>query len=162
MKERILINRVINDTMFETHCEATGHFPPSVTADVDDCRAHTCGGPHKTCVNGVNSHSCCCDPGFQEMEVDRVKLDFIHTTNARSVSHRSKVNEFASLTTSEFVSQHTGHKRNNVWSGLKHSRRALCSARVMSRMECGHPENVLVYCTSVVQWSTALEEVRNF
>ena len=29
------------------------------------------------------------------------------------------VNEFADLTTSEFVSQYTGYKPNNVWSGLK-------------------------------------------
>merc|ERR1712136_224941 len=31
-----------------------------------------------------------------------------------------KVNEFADLTTSEFVSQYTGYKPQNVWSGLKH------------------------------------------
>ena len=35
------------------------------------------------------------------------------------------VNEFADLTTSEFVSRYTGYEPNNVWSGLKHSRRAL-------------------------------------
>ena len=28
MKERIWINRVINETTFVTHCEATGHFLP--------------------------------------------------------------------------------------------------------------------------------------
>ena len=31
------------------------------------------------------------------------------------------VNEFAALGTSESVSWYTGYKRNNVWSGLKHS-----------------------------------------
>jgi len=94
MKERIWINRVINETMFETHCEATGHFPPvRQNRNVDDCRVHTC-GPHGTCVDGVNSHSCNFDPGFQEKEVDRVKLDFIHTTNAQNVSYTLKVNEF--------------------------------------------------------------------
>ena len=29
------------------------------------------------------------------------------------------MNEFADLTTSEFVPRYTGYKRNNVWSGLK-------------------------------------------
>merc|ERR1711868_156218 len=47
-------------------------------------------------------------------------VDFIHTTNAQNLSYRLKVNEFADLTTSEFVSQYTGYKPNNVWSGLKH------------------------------------------
>ena len=66
MKERIWINRVINETTSETHCEATGHFPPvRQYIKVDDCREHRC-GPHGTCVDGVNSHSCYCDPGFQE------------------------------------------------------------------------------------------------
>merc|ERR1712064_139325 len=46
--------------------------------------------------------------------------DFIHTTNAQNLSYRLKVNEFADLTTSEFVSQYTGYKPSNVWSGLKH------------------------------------------
>ena len=36
-----------------------------------------------------------------------------------------------------------GDKPNNVWSGLKHSRRALCSTREMSWMEYGHPGNFL-------------------
>ena len=126
MQERIWINRVINETTFETHFEATGHLPPvRQYRNVDDCRVHRC-GPHGTCVDGVNSHSCCCDPGFQETEVDRVKLDFIHTTNAQNVSYRLKVNEFASLTTrsdeTEFASRYNGHKRNNVWSGQKHAR----------------------------------------
>ena len=31
-----------------------------------------------------------------------------------------KVNEFADLTTSEFVSQYTEYKSNIVWSGRKH------------------------------------------
>ena len=35
------------------------------------------------------------------------------------------VNEFDDLTTSEFVSRYIGIKPDNVWSGLKHSRRAL-------------------------------------
>ena len=53
------------ETTFETHCEATGHFPPvRHYRNVDDCRVHTC-GPHGTCVDGVNSDSCYCDPGFQ-------------------------------------------------------------------------------------------------
>ena len=30
---------------------------------------HTC-GPHGTCVDGVNSYSCDCDPGFQETDID--------------------------------------------------------------------------------------------
>merc|ERR1712012_1371216 len=46
--------------------------------------------------------------------------DFIHTTNAQNLTYRLKVNEFADLTTSEFVSQYTGYKPQNVWSGLKH------------------------------------------
>ena len=54
MKERIWINRVINETTFVTHCEATGR--PSVQK-CHDCRVHTC-GLHGTCVDGVNSHSC--------------------------------------------------------------------------------------------------------
>ena len=117
---------MIQKTTFETHCEATGHFP-SVRQyrNVDACRVHTC-GPHGTCVDGVNSDNCYCDPGFQETEVDRVKLDFTHTTNAQHVSYKLKVNEFASLTTrsdeTESVSQYNGHKPNNVWNGLKHVR----------------------------------------
>ena len=55
-----------------------------------------------------------CDPGFQEIEVDRVKLDFIHTTNAQNLSYSLKVNEFTALTTSESVSQYSGHKHNDV------------------------------------------------
>ena len=43
------------------------------------------------------------------------------------------------LTTSEVVSQYNGYKPNNVWSDLKHVR--------------AHEHGV-------VQWSTALEEVR--
>ena len=30
---------------------------------------HTC-GPRGTCVDGVNSHSCDCDPGFQWKDID--------------------------------------------------------------------------------------------
>ena len=110
MKERIWINRVINETTFETHCEATGR--PSVQK-CHDCRVHTC-GPHGTCVDGVNSHSCYCDPGFQVTEIDRVKLDFIHTTNAQNLSFSVKVNEFTALTTSESVSGCSGHKHNDL------------------------------------------------
>ena len=35
------------------------------------------------------------------------------------------------MTTSEFVSQYTGYEPNNVWSGVKHSRRALTLKFVM-------------------------------
>ena len=34
MKERIWINRVINETTFETHCEATGIFLPSISVEM--------------------------------------------------------------------------------------------------------------------------------
>ena len=58
------------------------------------------------------------------------------------------MNEFAALTTrsdeTESVSWYTGCKPNNVWSGMKHSRRALCSTKDASRMECGHPGWVFV------------------
>ena len=43
------------------------------------------------------------------------------------------------LTTSEFVSEYNGYKPNNVWSDLKHER--------------AHEHGV-------VQWNSALEEVR--
>ena len=82
------------------------------------------------------------------------------TARANVQEVRLKVSEFASLTTSEFVSQYIGYKPNNVWSGLKPSRRALCSTREMSRMKCGHPGNFLVDCTGVVPRSSALKEVR--
>ena len=36
------------------------------------------------------------------------------------------------------VTMRKGDMPNNVWSGLKHSRRGLCSTREMSRMERGH------------------------
>ena len=43
LKERIWINRVINETTSETHCEATGHIPPvRQYRNVDDCRVHSC------------------------------------------------------------------------------------------------------------------------
>ena len=42
-------------------------------------------------------------------------------TNAQNFSYSLKVNEFAALTNSESVSWYTGYRRNNVWSGLKHS-----------------------------------------
>ena len=54
MKERIWINRAMNETTFQTHCEATGHFPPVCRyRSVDDCPVHTC-GPHGTCVDGYS------------------------------------------------------------------------------------------------------------
>ena len=40
-------------------------------------------------------------------------------------SYSLKVKEFVALTTSQSVSQYTWYKANNVWSGLKHSGRAL-------------------------------------
>ena len=40
--------------------------------------------------------------------------------DAKFLSYRLKVNEFAYLTTSDFVSQYIGYKPNNLWSGLKH------------------------------------------
>ena len=36
------------------------------------------------------------------------------------LSRGMKVNEFADLTTSEFVSEYTGYKPNSVWSGREH------------------------------------------
>ena len=48
---------------------------------------------------------------------------------SKNLSYSLKVNEFAALTTrsdeTESVSWYTGYKPNNVWSDLKHSRRAL-------------------------------------
>ena len=41
---------------------------------------------------------------------------------SKNLSYSLKVNEFAALTISEFVSQYNGYKPNNVWSGLKHLR----------------------------------------
>jgi len=61
-------------TTFETQCEATGHFSPvDQCQNIDDCRVHTC-GPHGTCVDGVNSYSCDCAPGFEETDVDGEKV----------------------------------------------------------------------------------------
>merc|ERR1712012_681895 len=75
-------------------------------------------------------------------------VDFIHTTNAQNLSYRLKVNEFADLTTSEFVSQYTGYKPNNVWSGLKH---------------LGTHEYVGEPLADAVDWTTkgAVTEVKN-
>ena len=42
---------------------------------------------------------------------------------SKNLSYSLKVNEFAALTTSEFISQYNGCKSNNGWSGLEHSRR---------------------------------------
>jgi len=63
--------------------------------------------------NGITDESA-------RFQIFKGHVDFIHTTNAQNLSYRLKVNEFADLTTSEFVSQYTGYKPNNVWSGLKH------------------------------------------
>ena len=41
---------------------------------------------------------------------------------SKNLSYSLKVNEFAALTTSEFVSYYNGYKPNNVWSDLKHLR----------------------------------------
>ena len=43
-----------------------------------------------------------------------------HPADAQDHSYRLKVNKSTELTTSEYVSQYTGYKLNNVWSGLKH------------------------------------------
>merc|ERR1711991_525744 len=63
--------------------------------------------------NGITDES-------TRFQIFKGHVDFIHTTNAQNLSYRLKVNEFADLTTSEFVSQYTGYKPQNVWSGLKH------------------------------------------
>ena len=50
--------------------------------------------------------------------------DQVGNLNSRVVyldlSRGMKVNEFADLTTSEFVSEYTGFKPNSVWSGREH------------------------------------------
>ena len=53
---------------------------------------------------------------------------------SKKLSCSLKVNEFAALTTSESVSRYIGYKSNNVWSGLKHSRRSLCTERLPERV----------------------------
>merc|ERR1712136_645191 len=63
--------------------------------------------------NGITDESA-------RFQIFKGHADFIHTTNAQNLSYRLKVNEFADLTTSEFVSQYIVYKPNNVWSGLKH------------------------------------------
>ena len=63
--------------------------------------------------NGITDES-------TRFQIFKGHVDFIHTTDAQNLSYRLKVNEFADFTTSEFVSQYTGYKPNNVWSGLKH------------------------------------------
>ena len=51
MKERVWINRMINEITSETHCDGTGYLPPiRQYRNVEECRVHTC-GPHRTCVN---------------------------------------------------------------------------------------------------------------
>jgi len=41
MKERVWINRMINETTSETHCEATGYLlPVRQHRNVEDCRVH--------------------------------------------------------------------------------------------------------------------------
>ena len=63
-----------NKTTFETHCEANENFTPvHQCRNVDDCRMHTC-GPRGTCVDVVSSHSCDCDPGFKETDIDGGKV----------------------------------------------------------------------------------------
>ena len=51
-------------------------------------------------------------------------FDQLETWNSRGMymdlSRGMKVNEFADLTTSEFVSEFSGEKPNIVWSGRKH------------------------------------------
>ena len=96
--ERIWINRVINETTFETHCEATGHFPPvRQYRNVDDSHAHRC-GPHGTCVDAINSDSCYCDPGFQETKIicylKEDQSEILEERRQKNVSYRIKVNEF--------------------------------------------------------------------
>ena len=58
-----------NETTFETHCEATGHFLP-----VHQCKnvaIAACTHVHRTGhASNVNSHNCDCNPEFQETEVD--------------------------------------------------------------------------------------------
>ena len=68
MKERVWINRTINETTSETHCEATGYLPPvRQYRNVEDCRVHTC-GPHRTCIDGSICSSYC-DSGFQKTKI---------------------------------------------------------------------------------------------
>ena len=62
-----------NKPTFETHCEANANSPFHQCRNVDDCRMHTC-GPRGTRVDGVNSHSCDCDPGSQEKDIDGDKV----------------------------------------------------------------------------------------
>ena len=54
---------------------------------------------------------------------------------SKNLSHSLKVNEFVALTTrsdeTESRSWHTGYTPNNVWSGLKQSRRVLALKFVM-------------------------------
>jgi len=63
--------------------------------------------------NGITDES-------TRFEIFKGHVDFIYSTNARNLSFSLKVTEFADLQNSEFVSQYTGFKPNNVWSGLKH------------------------------------------
>ena len=53
----------------ETHFEPNEYFHPSISAEMVTIAVHTC-GLHGTCVDGVNSYSCECDPQFQEMDID--------------------------------------------------------------------------------------------
>ena len=58
-------------------------------------------GPHGTCADGVNSHSCYCDPGFQETKIScylkEDQFEFLEERRQTNVSYRLNVNEFASL-----------------------------------------------------------------
>ena len=62
-----------NKTTLETHCEANDISPVHQCRNVEDCRMHTC-GPRGTCVDGVSSNSCDCDPGFQETDIGGDKV----------------------------------------------------------------------------------------
>jgi CUB/sushi domain-containing protein len=51
---------------FEVSCQANGQYSAVATCkNIDDCVGHTC-GPHGTCVDGLASFSCQCEPGFEQ------------------------------------------------------------------------------------------------
>jgi len=53
-------------TTFSLQCLANGMFSPPVRCvNIDDCYGHSC-GPHGTCVDGIQSYSCDCQPGYSE------------------------------------------------------------------------------------------------
>ena len=59
-----------NKTTFETHC-IISHSISAEMLTIAVCA--TC-GPHRTCVDGVSSYSCDCDPAFREMDIDGEKV----------------------------------------------------------------------------------------